>query len=154
MVLFQTRVKKLANNSSLNSADPEQTAPEGAVWSGPSLFLILRSFFGVQRPHNDQILVEISMRKSVGIYRTFTLLSAETTSAFSVTLKAPWWQDCISFKWFSESEKSFSHFFTILPSDNLSHMSCKVPLPNTPCYKKSENNGMLVSLDGALKDNK
>ena len=28
-----------------NSADPDQTAPEGAVWSGSTLFAILRSIF-------------------------------------------------------------------------------------------------------------
>ena len=55
----------------------------------PSLVAIKRSFVRVHRPRDDQILIKISKRKSVGIDRTFTLLSVETTSAFSVTLKAP-----------------------------------------------------------------
>ena len=28
-----------------NSADPDQTAPEGAVWSGPTLFVISLVFY-------------------------------------------------------------------------------------------------------------
>ena len=55
----------------------------------PSLFAIKRSFVRVQRPHHNQILIKIGKRKSVGIDRTFTWLSVETTSAFRVTLKAP-----------------------------------------------------------------
>ena len=30
-----------------NSADPDQTAPRGAVWSGSTLFAILSALFGL-----------------------------------------------------------------------------------------------------------
>ena len=32
----------------VNSADPDQTAPEGAVWSGSTLFVILTKYFKKQ----------------------------------------------------------------------------------------------------------
>ena len=46
----QTQIRLLLEEQSdqgLNSADPDQTAPRGAVWSGSTLFAILSASFGL-----------------------------------------------------------------------------------------------------------
>ena len=53
------------------SADPDQIAPEGAVWSGSTLFAI-PMYFKNQLPEK-QNLVKKSMKQSVWNFRIFTV---------------------------------------------------------------------------------
>ena len=56
-----------------NSADPDQTAPEGAVWSGSSLFAIPLSSWRKKCIMKKQTLGKNSMIESVWNFRTFTV---------------------------------------------------------------------------------
>ena len=57
-----------------NSADPGQTAPEGAVWSGSALFAIPVSILR-NKLHKKHSFGQNSLEWRVRNFRTFTLIA-------------------------------------------------------------------------------
>ena len=72
-----------------NSADPDQTAPRGAVWSGSTLFAILSALFGLitlWKSHIVQIRVITTNFLGVRIFRKFTVPQNFTLSPSALWL--------------------------------------------------------------------